>query len=405
MMAFLLIIGSFYRTMRNRLLLVAFALIGFSIRAQIPDSSAVDIIDVVIGRQKLEQTNQIRSGRKVYFSLLPAATSIPGGGRAVVTSISAAFYLGKPEETNLSNIYLIPYTNLTDRYGIYLRPNLWTARNRFNFVGDYRIAAFPQYSWGLGGDSPEWDETLIDSDYVRFYQTVLHKITGYWFAGPGYALDHHYNISESNAVGEGHLERYGEADLTSTSSSGFTINLVYDARVNAINPPKGAYLLVSWRWNAESLGSTYTNQALFIDARKYIPLSTTRAHVIAFRSYYWTLLKGSTPYLDLPASNWAPATGIASRGFQSGRYRSNAMLYAEGEQRYQLTANGLVGFVAFMNVSSASEFDTQRFKTWQVGAGAGLRVKFNKYSNSNLAFDLAFSQHYWSVWLNIGEMF
>ena len=128
-------------------------------------------------------------------------------------------------------------------------------------------------------------------------------------------------------------------------------------------------------------------------------------HVLAFRAYYWTLISGTLPYLDLPATNWAPATGVASRGFQSGRYRSNAMLYAEGEQRYQLTANGLVGMVAFMNVSSASEMDTQHFKTWQVGAGAGLRVKFNKYSNSNLAIDLAFSQNFWSVWLNLGEMF
>lgn len=390
--------------MIGRLVLIIF-LIGHLAQAQEPDSTQLDIVDVVIGTKRLQKTNQVREGRKVYFSLFPAATSIPGGGRAVVTSISAAFYLGKPEETNLSSIYLIPYTNLADRYGIYLRPNLWTSKNKFNFIGDYRIAAFPQYSWGLGGDSPELAETLIDTDYFRFYQTVLRRISGYWFAGPGYALDHHYNISETTFEGVGHLEQYGEADLTSTSSSGVTLNLVYDARVNAINPPRGAYVLLSWRWNEQSLGSTYNNQSLFIDARKYLPLSVTRMHVLAFRAYYWTLISGTLPYLDLPATNWAPATGVASRGFQSGRYRSNAMLYAEGEQRYQLTANGLVGMVAFMNVSSASEMDTQHFKTWQVGAGAGLRVKFNKYSNSNLAIDLAFSQNFWSVWLNLGEMF
>ncbi len=58
-----------------------------------------------------------------------------------------------------------------------------------------------------------------------------------------------------------------------------------------------------------------------------------------------------------------------------------------------------------MNVSSASEFETQHFKTWKVGAGVGMRAKLNKYSNANLAIDLGFSENYWSVWINVGEMF
>ncbi len=387
----------------GRLLCILIFTCTISAQAQV-DSSAVDIIDVVIGRQKIQNTNKIRAGRKVYFSLFPAATSIPGGGRAVVTSVSAAFYVGNGEQTNLSNVYVIPYTNFIDRYGVYVRPNIWLPQNTFNFIGDYRIAHFPQYSWGLGGDSPEWDESLIDSDYVRFYQTVLRKIKGNWLAGVGYALDHHYNVSESEYEGQGHLERYGET-LSATSSSGLTFNFVYDGRINAINPPRGAYLLLNYRWNGEVLGSTYTNSSLFIDARKYIPLSRTRTNILAVRTFYWTILTGQVPYLDLPASNWAPSSGIASRGFQSGRYRSNAMMYGEVEQRYQLTDNGLIGVVAFMNVTSASEYSTQHFKTWTVAAGGGLRIKLNKYSDTNLAIDLAFSQNYGGVWLYIGEVF
>ena len=134
-------------------------------------------------------------------------------------------------------------------------------------------------------------------------------------------------------------------------------------------------------------------------------MSKSRYNILALRSYYWTILKGETPYLDLPATNWAPAAGISGRAFQSGRYRSNAMLYFEGEQRHQVTVNGLLGVVAFLNISSASEFDTQHFRDWQAGGGLGLRIKFNKYSNSNIAVDLGFSQNYWGVWVNIGEMF
>jgi outer membrane protein assembly factor BamA len=370
-----------------------------------PDTVSIDLVDIIIGKKRLQATNEIRSERKVHFSLFPAAVSVPGGGRAVITAINAAFYLGDPAKTNLSNIYLIPYTNLADRYGLYIRPNLWLAQNSLNFTGDYRVAHFPQYSWGLGGNSPQWDESLIDSDYIRIYQTVLVNGFGYWYFGPGYALDYHYNIEESDYEGSGHLEDYDGTALPSTVSSGLTLNLVYDARINSINPPNGGYLLMSWRWNGEELGSTYTNQSLFIDGRRYFPLSEARSHILALRSYYWTVVKGTTPYLDLPATNWAPASGISNRGFQTGRYRSNAMLYAEAEQRYQLSRNGLWGLVTFFNLSSVSEYDTQHFNHWQIGAGAGLRAKLNKYSNTNLAVDLAFSKNYWGVWLNIGEMF
>ncbi|MBL7845663.1 MAG: BamA/TamA family outer membrane protein [Cyclobacteriaceae bacterium] len=392
--------------MRSWLLFVlVFWLLGNS-QAQQKDSVQVDIIDLLFGKKKQEKVDQIRAERKVYFSILPAAVSVPGGGRAVITSINAAFYTGNAEETNLSNIYLIPYTNLGDRYGLYIRPNIWFPKNTINFIGDYRIAHFPQYTWGLGGDTPEWERSLIDSDYLRFYQNALFQINkGYWYVGPGYALDYHYNISESEYTGEGHLDRYEDTPNSSTTSSGVTANLVYDARKNAINPPNGSYIIISWRWNDTKLGSTYTNNSLFIDGRKYIPLSNTRMNLIALRSYYWTILNGETPYLDLPATNWAPVSGISSRGFEIGRYRSNAMVYAEAEHRYQVSRNGLWGLVGFVNLASASEFDTEHFRHWQLAGGVGLRTKLNKFSNANIAIDFGFSQNYWGIWLNIGEMF
>lgn len=386
------------------LVIIFLATIQFVV-AQQPDSTEIDLVDIIVGKKRVHQTNEVRSDRKIHFSLLPAAVNVPGGGRAVITAINAAFYLGDPTQTNLSNIYLIPYTNLSDRYGLYVRPNIWLRHNTFNITGDYRIAHFPQYSWGLGGNSPEWDESLIDSDFIRFFQTVLIKISGNWFFGPGYALDYHYNIEETDFEGEGHLARYGE-ELPSTSSSGFTINTVYDARINAINPPGGAaYLIFNYRWNAEAFGSTYNNQSLFLEGRKYFSLNQNRNHILALRTFYWTITKGKTPYLDLPSTNWSPTSGISSRGFQTGRYRSNAILYTEAEQRYQLSRNGLWGFVVFMNVSSAAEYDTQHFNHWHLGSGVGARMKFNKYSNSNLAIDFGFSKNYWSVWLNISEMF
>lgn len=389
-----------------RLLLILLFVAPFNnLLAQQTDSTQVDLVDVVIGRKKFKEANKIRSDRKVYFSFLPAPVSTPGGGKAVITSINAAFYLGSPATTNLSNIYLIPFTDLDMRFGFYIKPNLWLNNNSWNFIGDYRIAHFPQYSWGLGGDSPEFARTLIENDFIRVHQNALKKIGDGWFVGGGYALDYHYNIEESEFTEKGHLESYYMETTDPMVSSGLTMNIAYDKRINVINPPKGSYFIATWRVSTKSLGSDQNYQTLFIDGRKYIPFNTSRVNMLALRSYYWTVLTGDVPYLHLPATNWAPASGIASRGFQGGRYRSNAMLYGEAEHRYQLTANGLIGLVTFMNVASASEFGTQHFKTWKVGAGVGVRAKFNKYSNANLALDFGFSENYWSVWINVGEMF
>jgi len=374
--------------------------------SQTPDTTQVDLVDVFIGRKKFKEVNKYRSGRKVYFSFFPAPVSTPGGGRALITSVNAAFFMGDPANTNLSNIYFIPYTDFASRYGFYVRPNLWLANNSWNFIGDYRIAHYPQYTWGLGGDTPEYARTLIDTDFIRVYQNALKKINHNWFAGMGYALDYHYNIEESEieSLSEGHLDSYVTDNSDPAVSSGVTFNLAYDARQNAINPPSGSYFMATWRVNSKSLGSDQSYQTLFIDGRKYLPFIKARS-ILALRGYYWTLLTGNAPYLHLPSTNWAPSTGIASRGFQGGRYRSNAMLYGEAENRYQLTKNGLLGLVTFMNVASASEFETQHFKTWKVGAGVGIRGKLNKYSNTNVAIDFGFSENYWSVWVNIGEMF
>lgn len=376
------------------------------LKASQHDTTAVDLVDLVIGRKKFKEANQIRADRKVYFSLFPAPVSTPGGGRAVITAVNAAFHLGDPETTNLSNVYFIPYTDLATRFGLYVKPTIWLSENKWNFIGDYRLASFPQYTWGLGGNTQEFERTLIDTDFLRVYQNALKRIGDAWFAGVGYALDYHYNIEEREVTMEtGHLERYSVALADPSVSSGLTMNVAYDRRINVINPPGGSYFMATWRVNQKALGSDQDYQTLYLDARKYIPFSAKRVNLLALRGYYWTVLTGEAPYIHLPSTNWPPAFGTASRGIQSGRYRSNAMVYGEAEHRYQLTPGGLIGMVVFMNFSSVSEFETQQFKYWKVGAGTGIRLKLNKYSGANLAIDFGFSENFWSVWLNVGEMF
>ncbi|MDZ7648156.1 MAG: hypothetical protein U5K54_13785 [Cytophagales bacterium] len=158
------------------------------------DTSTVDVIDLIIGRDKTNETNKVREKRRVYFSIFPAAANAQGGGRVIITSINAAFTWGDPKTTNLSNVYLLPLPTFRVRYGLFLRHNIWLPKNSWNLIGDYRISHYPQYIWGLGGNTQEFERSLLNTDYSRIYQTVLKEISRKWFAGVGYALDYSYNI-------------------------------------------------------------------------------------------------------------------------------------------------------------------------------------------------------------------
>jgi hypothetical protein len=82
------------------------------------------------------------------------------------------------------------------------------------------------------------------------------------------------------------------------------------------------------------------------------------------------------------------------------------MLYIEGEYRFGLTKNGLLGGVIFANTESFSEQGNDQFARIYAGYGAGLRIKFNKFSKTNLVFDYAFgTDGSRGLFLNLGEVF
>jgi hypothetical protein len=82
------------------------------------------------------------------------------------------------------------------------------------------------------------------------------------------------------------------------------------------------------------------------------------------------------------------------------------MVDLEAEYRFGISRNGLIGGVVFANAQSYSEMATNRFEVAQPGYGAGLRIKFNKFSRTNVCIDYGFGLHGSSgLFLNLGEVF
>src|ERR1700744_1835397 len=325
------------------------------------------------------------NGQRVYYTFIPLGAPVPGGGEALVTATNAAFNLGD-RKTFLSNVTFSPSTNLKGEWNFPFRSNIWSPGNKWNFEGDYRVTFYPQYTWGLGGNTAPSDKILVNYTYLRFYQSALRRIGNkpFLFAGIGYNLDYHIHIRtnvESISLTKFSGYPYGTANHSNSISSGLTFNLLYDSRNNSLNPLPGWYYNVVVRANPKALGSQNNWYSLYVDARKYISFDPKRWNVLAFWSYLWTTMGTNSPYLDLPAITW-DANQRSGRGFYPSRYTGRPLFDFEPENRRSITADELLGFVVFGNLNSVTQPQNSQFSYVHAAAGAGLRVKFNKHSGT-----------------------
>jgi len=367
-----------------------------------------DLIDV--GRDLFHIQPRPRTGglKRIYFSILPTSTQVASPSGFSVTATTAAFALGEPGNTSLSTVTFAPYVATQGRLGFSLRSNLWLSRNSWDILGDSRLLYYPQETWGLGGRPDISRRMSVNYKYVRFYQTLLKRIKPYFFAGMGILVDDHFDM---DMRGDSFVLRnfthypYGTGVSETTLSTGFSFNLLYDARKNTENPFPGYYANFVYRTNPVFPGNSTKWNSVYVDFRKYIPFSRNSQNMLALWTFYWSVLESHAPYFDLPSIGWDPYQQRSGRGFPQNRYRGTSLLYAEAEYRRDITGNGLFGFVLFANANAVSEPVREKYTYIHPAAGAGLRIKFNKKSGTNIALDYGMSRSYRGIYLNLGETF
>lgn len=283
--------------------------------------------------------------------------------------------------------------------------NIWTADNKWLFVGDSRFYVYPQSTYGLGSSSDTSARQRMSYKLFRFSEVALKRISGNFFLGAGYRLSDHWDIDykkpENGAASS--FEAYGATPRS--LSSGISVNALYDSRDFSVNASSGFYGAIEYYNFMHMLGSNSNWQSIVIDLRKYFRFPEGSDNVIAFWSYDWLVLGGRPPYLDLPSTSW-DAYSTTGRGYIQSRFRGAQMVYLESEYRFKITANGLLGGVIFLNGESFSAAPGTRLQTFQPGGGPGLRIKLNKASKTNLDIDYGFgSQGSRGLFLTVGEVF
>ena len=368
--------------------------------------SMVDFVDGIYRVFKVNKTRAV--GEKSNKALI---TFIPGIEYSLATkfatSISASVILPQKNlHENESSVFSeIKYTQ-NKQIIFQFTTNLWFNNNDINFNSDWDYLKYPQLDFGLGGNS---DLKLFDElnySYLKMHQSVLKRISPNFYFGPGLNIDYHSNIKDTTTMNKP-LIGYREYDFNTHSSSvGLSLNLLYDTRKSIANPvANGSYFKMIYRNNLPFLGSDAPWQSISFDYRKYLPFPIGSKNILAFWTYNIFTIKGKQPYLDLPTTA-SDTYGNLGRGYIQGRFRGDKLIYFESEYRFGITENGFLGGVVFGNMQSLSEGQGKPIQTMLPGYGAGVRIKLNKHSNTNISIDYGFGQGGSNgIFMNLGEVF
>jgi hypothetical protein len=349
----------------------------------------VDFPDVVRELLKIKKKSTDTSKNSTHFAVLPAAGYSLQTGFAVLLAASGTFYIFKnPEPDSHISTFL---TSLTySQYNQIIFPvqtDLWTRSGLYDIITDWRYMDYPSTTFGLGGKTKLNDGYTIDFNYIKLHQSVMRKISNHLSGGVGLYYDVFWNMRQIGVDSgvETSFDKYGFQ--RKVHAMGIALRLQYDSRDNPINASKGTYLNVVYRPNRTWMGSSNNWNSFLLEYRGYFHLTPTTKNVLAIWSYNWlTVGEGKPPYLLLPSTGWDDFFNTG-RGYIQGRFRGKNMVYAESEYRFGISRNGLLGGVVFANAQSFSQFLTTQFQLFTPAFGAGVRIKFNKFTGANLCID------------------
>jgi hypothetical protein len=367
---------------------------------------SVDIVDIFDKKLNitLRHDTAMEKTNGPFLSVLPAVGYALQSGLTGTVVANISFFTDN-KHNKFSHIYLNGNISQYQQYWFSFNNSVFIDKLKLHLMGDNRYYNFPTKTYGLGSNSSPNNPMDIDYSYIRIYQVFCREAFKNIFVGLGYGLDHHWNIKASllaNTISE-EFEKL-EPNNHSTSS-GFIMNIMFDSRRNAANPQNGSYIHVQYRPNLTILESDKNWQSMRIDIRHYIKFPASSKNFIGLWSYNDITLSGEPPYLDLPSVGWDDYSNTG-RGYVPGRYRDRNLFYFESEYRFSLTRNGLLGGVVFGNAETLLQKIPSNIQKIIPGYGIGLRVKVNKYSNTNLAIDYGFGtggSH--GFFFNLGEVF
>lgn len=338
----------------------------------------VDVIHKVFKKNFVVDTTQSKEGEPL-FSFLPGIGFSQLTLFTIGVGANVSFYISKNKSANISTINFFPEVAQNKQFTSLLISSIWTKNNAYNITGDWRYYSYSIKDYGLGPNTLEAVYNDYDFQFIRLRQAILKTIYPDFLIGTGYSLDYHFKIHNKDKFEKPIV---ANSDISSkTTSSGISLNVLYDTRRNENSPlAKGWYLGLMAIQNFKFLKSTFSYQSVYLDLRHYISFPRHSKNILAFWNLNWLTLGKSVPYFDLPSTLWDTYDN-AGRTYIQGRFRGRNMLYFETEYRFNILRNELLGAAVFANAQNFSENGALFSSKFLPGYGASLRLKLNKKSN------------------------
>ena len=371
-----------------------------------PQKDLLDVAGSIFHSKKLSDTSsEEKRDTRIHLSLLPAVGYSLQTGFAGLASANMAFYSDTLPNTKISSITSSITYSQYNQILLPLQINLWSKGNRYNFISDFRYMKYPTNIYGLGG--PDDPNTGYNINFLGFklHQTVLKSLANNLYLGLGYYYDHFYNIKPKDEIPD-YVAKNVIANMgKKETASGPVFRLLYDSRLNQINPQQGVYYNITFRTSERAFGSDSNWNSLQIDSRAYLPFPKGSGNVLAFWMFEWLTSSGTPPYLLLPSTGWDDSYNTG-RGYIQSRVRGKNMTYFESEYRYHISRNGLLGGVVFVNMQTFSGDISPAYSKLYPGYGVGIRLMANKFSKANVCIDYGFGEKgSGGFFVNIAEVF
>ncbi len=373
-------------------------------------SKAYDIADLL--RNILHPNRKTpRIRKKSGITPMPNVAYNPSIGAQIGIKAVAGRVLGSDPNTFMSVAATSASITTKGILYFYISHNVFTPANKWNFQGSLVAAktVTPDYGLGIGqaSNGSEADQVLsnpgrkgyaLHALYYSLREKVYKQIQENLFLGAGVSFDIRNKIEDRNSTTDLtpyniYSDRHG-FDRDHYRANALLFNIQYTTRDNQNRAYKGVYADAGFRLNQSWLGSSKSAVQFITDFRKYWSLSDQNPeHVLAFWNWGSYLLGGTLPYLELPGTG-KDTNFRSGRGYTVGYFKGTKYFYSEMEYRFPITRNKFLSGVTFFNIQTTNdESGTKLFQKWQPGAGAGLRVLFNKATRTNLCLDYAFGNY------------
>ena len=362
----------------KRLIIISIIItVAFDLHASVPDSS----------------------GFKTQILPLPVIAYTPETNLILGATALGQFKLkGSGFNTRASNIITAGTYTLNNQFLVQFDHAIFFPQEKYMWTGSVLFNKYPQSFWGIGADTQDEDEVLVDQQTILLRQRLYTKVGAGLFTGPSVRFIRQFDVSFETKDGD--IVEYPEL-IGSAGHTGFAAGwgLLYDKRNSLMTPTHGFYLELNTLFQHTSLGSTFSFGRIGLDGRKYFALNDDANTVLGLQ------LLSEHAFGDVPF-DLIPQIGgmMILRGVYQGRYRDQSAVSMQTEFRQHIIWR--IGAAAFIAAGNVGQSVPDVFNSgWKYAGGGGIRFNIGKAEKTNIRLDYGIGPDMSGFYITFGEAF